>query len=732
MSSQSTSLQFFTSLLAGTIIGAIQIFFVLAYAAILFGQDLSPYLGQGIGILLTGNFIAIFFVSLLSSYSGSISSAQDIPATLISIMIANISVLFLQQGEINSSSFHTAITLLIVTTLATALILLIMAKFKLGKIIRLIPFPVIGGLLASTGWVLSMVAFGMMVNENISYKNLDLLFSSEALFRWLPGMAVALIILFASRRLKSPYTLPIILFLSFVIAHVLLWYFNMSISEAKEAGILLSIESESLVFGLNIIDVVTSADFGLVLSQYPLIIGLCFLSVIIVMVQVSGIEVVIGKEMDMNKELFANGVANIGAGLVGGLTSYHHISDTSIAYKIGARTKVVGIICAICCLLPFLFGTEWLGYLPVPVLAGIILYLGLDFLYDWLILSVKQLPIWEYLILIIIFLTVIFFNFPIGIAVGVICGIVLFVIRSSHINIIDKIVMGEECKSVVIRSPQEQLVLDTQNQSIALIKLKGHMFFGTAHNMYEQLNSFIAKNEEKLNTVVLDFKNISQIDYTAIVGLLRIRRLLQHKNIQLFFSDIPLENIDLIKKALSGSTESNKPSIYTSADHAIEAAEKALINNANVIDASVGNSGVDALLSSAGLNQGQRDIIRNLAIHHETQDGDLISKKGNIQQSFYIIDTGEIAIYQDHENQNSRLRVLRSGMIVGEMAIYSGLPRSADIVSHGSAKLLEINKNSLTNIEKNHSDIAIKIHRLLGKRLSQMVLDDSMLQTVRT
>lgn len=731
MNSQNKALQLFSSLLAGSIIGALQISFVLAYASILFGQSLAPFLGQGISIILTGTFISVLIISLLSSYSGSIGSAQDIPATLSSIMIANISTHFLQNGGINSTTFDTAITLLIVTTLMTSVILILMAKFKLGKVIRLIPFPVLGGLLASTGWMLTMVALSMLVDETIDYKNLEILFSSELFIRWLPGLAIALTIMVASRKLKSPLTLPVIILLSFVIAHLLLWYLNISISEAKEAGIMLNIESDSLVFGLNIVNVISSADMSLVLSELPLIISLCFLSVIIVMVQVSSIEIVIGKEMNMNRELFTTGIANMGVGLVGGLLSYHHISDTTIAYKLGTRTSLVGIISAACCLLPFWFGTQWLGYLPVPVLAGIILYLGLDFLYDWLFLSIKQLPKWEYIILLIIFFTVILFNFPLGIAVGVICGIALFVIRSSHINIIDRIVMGEECKSVVVRSPQETLYLDKNNKAIALILLKGHMFFGTANSMYELIKSYISENDKTIKTLVLDFKNISQIDYSAIVGLLRIRRLLQLKQIQLFFTEIPLENKSLIEKALSDTSERSKPVFYNTVDEAIEAAENAILKDTD-IDFSLEYSGIDSLLSTAELNQDQINILRDSSIMHETEDGECVAKMGDLQKSFYIIDEGEIAIYQTRDNKKSRLRVLRSGMVVGEMAIYSQLPRSADIISHGKAKLMEVNEDTLTYLEQNHSKIAFKIHRLLGFRLSQMVLDDSILQTVRT
>lgn len=289
---------------------------------------------------------------------------------------------------------------------------------------------------------------------------------------------------------------------------------------------------------------------------------------------------------------------------------------------------------------------------------------------------------------------------------------------------------SEECKRVVVRSSQEALFLDSNNKSTALIKLKGQLFFGTANCMFETINNHITENDQSVKTIVLDFKSVSHIGYTAIVGLLRIRRLLHQKKIQLFFTNVPLENKSIIEKSLSDSSESSTTIFYTTADQAIEAAENMLLQAAN-IDFTAEYTGFDTLLLGAGFDQNQINIIRDSSIIHEIKDGEPISKMGNIQKSFYIIDEGAVAIYQKRDNKNIRLRVLRPGMVVGEMVMYSGLPRTADIMSHGKAKLMEISEDTLSYLEENHSKIAFKVHRLLGKRLSQMILEDSALQTVR-
>ncbi|MEE9342991.1 MAG: hypothetical protein V3V12_05125 [Gammaproteobacteria bacterium] len=88
------------SVIAGAIVAALQITFVLAFAALLLSQSLSPYLVQGIGVLLTGTVISIVIIALLSSYPGSFGSAQDIPATLMSIMVISITSTYAQQDRV--------------------------------------------------------------------------------------------------------------------------------------------------------------------------------------------------------------------------------------------------------------------------------------------------------------------------------------------------------------------------------------------------------------------------------------------------------------------------------------------------------------------------------------------------------------------------------------------------------------------------------------------------------
>ena len=118
----------------------------------------------------------------------------------------------------------------------------------------------------------------------------------------------------------------------------------------------------------------------MVLHQLPLMLSPGLLSCVVSLVHVYSIEVAIGQDINMDRELLANGASNAVIGLFSGMIAYHHISDTSLAYRLNARSRLVGITTTLICTLPFLVGSDWLGFSPIPLLAGILLYLGFGFL----------------------------------------------------------------------------------------------------------------------------------------------------------------------------------------------------------------------------------------------------------------------------------------------------------------------------------------------------------------
>ena len=86
------------------------------------------------------------------------------------------------------------------TSVLVGIFFYLLGQFKLGKLVRFIPFPVVGGFLAGTGWLIVIFSFNMMTDLDLTMNNLNILFSSDLFIRWVPGVLFAVILLFIRER----------------------------------------------------------------------------------------------------------------------------------------------------------------------------------------------------------------------------------------------------------------------------------------------------------------------------------------------------------------------------------------------------------------------------------------------------------------------------------------------------------------------------------------------------
>ena len=94
------------------------------------------------------------------------------------------------------AQFATVAVVLVLTTLAAGLLFLFLGVFRLTGLVRFLPYPVIGGFLAGTGWLLLIGGIGMMAGRSPSQAGLGDLLATPTLLRWLPGVLAGALILF--------------------------------------------------------------------------------------------------------------------------------------------------------------------------------------------------------------------------------------------------------------------------------------------------------------------------------------------------------------------------------------------------------------------------------------------------------------------------------------------------------------------------------------------------------
>ena len=132
------------SIIAGTISSIIIIVSAMALSALVFTGDLSSYLPQGIGILLLGSLIFALFSAITASFPTAISAPQDIPIAILALMAATLMSNPVHQMN-KEELFQFIFVTIGLTSVLVGIFFYLLGQFKLGKLVRFIPFPVVGG-----------------------------------------------------------------------------------------------------------------------------------------------------------------------------------------------------------------------------------------------------------------------------------------------------------------------------------------------------------------------------------------------------------------------------------------------------------------------------------------------------------------------------------------------------------------------------------------------------------
>ena len=216
-------------------------------------------------------------------------------------------------------------------------------------------------------------------------------------------------------------------------------------------------------------------------TQIPNILTLILVTLLCAVVNLSALEVAVDSDLDWNREFRAAGAANLIAGVGGGPPGCMNVTASALARKLGADTRLTGIVVALVVGSPLLLGDKILKLIPVPLVGGLLLFIGAGMLHEWLVNSRKRLPWTDYVILLSIFFTIVFFGFVEGIGVGVAITTVFFAVRLARVESVEAEFTARERHSNRSRPIADRAILLAEGERVRAYRLRGYLFFGSAH-----------------------------------------------------------------------------------------------------------------------------------------------------------------------------------------------------------------------------------------------------------
>ena len=253
------------------------------------------------------------------------------------------------------------------------------------------------------------------------------------------------------------------------------------------------------------------------------ILAVMFVTAITMLLNTTGIEFVTRREADLQRELTTLGVANLGAAAFGGYVSCISLSRTTVNYAAGGRGRLCGMVVAAISALVLTADPGFLAYVPRYVLGGLLLYLGTQLIYGWLIDSARRISPLEYASLLAIALLIIQIGFIAGVLIGVIIGCATFAVSASRVNAIKFSFDGSEHRSSLDRGPEELRILADHGREIQGMSLQSYLFFGSANRLYQQVKELFAQWPDT-RFLLFDLRLVTGIDSSAMHSFTQIKR----------------------------------------------------------------------------------------------------------------------------------------------------------------------------------------------------------------
>ncbi len=712
-------------LTTGLVVGVVEVIIAISFAALIFAGELSPFVPSGITLALIGAIITGIVITLLTTIPGTVSGIQDAPTAILAVMSAVI-VTSMPAGASGSETFITVVAVIAVTTFLCGLFLLGMGYFNLGGLVRFLPYPVVGGFLAGTGWLLVTGSITMMTGTASSLSNLSTLIQKEVLWLWLPGLALAIILLVLLNRFNHQLLLPGLVIGVIMLFFVGMWIAGYSISEINESGWLLGPFPEGNLLQSLSWSAVAEINWNLVFSQAGSMVVVLVLSAVSLLLNASGLELETRKDTDLNQELRAAGISNIIAGFFAGLIGYQQLGLSAMNQKLGAQTRLTGLFAAGVCVAALVAGTAFITFLPKFVLGGLLLFLGLSFLYEWVYQTWYKLPKADYLVIILILVIIASVGFLEGVAVGIVAAIILFAINYSQVDVIKHSLTAETYQSTIARPKLHKRLLKRYGKQILILELQGYIFFGTANQLLDQIREHIASySDSHLCFLVMDFAHVTGIDSSVVINFRKMVQLLRESNSTSVLTALS----DDMRKFLvrSGVLGDNGDAfvVLPDLDHGVEWCEDTLLESTGVLTKDTSKSFQDQLKDMIG----ESEIITRIMSHLELQEipaGDHLIWQGDSPGSMYFLEEGIVTVQLETPGEKPlRLNTLSSENLVGELGFYLGAKRNASIVSETPIKVYRLTTEAIKSMETNDPEAAAVFHKfivhVMAEKLSRLM-----------
>lgn len=671
---------------------------------------------------LAGLFGAIALGLLAPTFGGTdrLISAPCAPAAAV---LAAFAFEFVHQGV----APPVVVLLMTVLGILSGAIQLLIGFLGVGRLIKYIPYPVVSGYLSGVGLVIigSQLPKLMGVPDGVAWFSALL---SPALWDWRAlavGGTTAGVMLLAPRLTRAvPGT--VLGLLAGAVTYGGLAVGDPSLRTLEGNGLVIG---ELGASGAGYLELIAQRwrEIGeLRLVQVGNLVGSALTLAALLSIDTLKTSVVLDQmtrtRHDPDRELAAQGFANVVAATVGGMPGAGTMGASLVNLSSGAQTRISGIVEGALTLVAGLLLGAFVAWIPVAALGGVLIVVALRMIdTDPLRFLESRSTVLDFSVVLVVIGVALFVGLIAASAAGVVLSVVLFLREQVGGNVVRRKSLVSRRSSTWYRPEDELRILEARGDAAVIYELQGSLFFGTARQLYLTLEPDLLR----VDFLILDFKRVQSLDVTAAHMLKQVRDVLAEREAPLLLSSVreTLPNGRNLREFLELSgviDESGTVLVMPSLESAIEWVEERLLGEVSRDDTQL----PPLELHEIELFKGSRDdTMADLRACLEERiylAGETIYRRGDSDANLYLLRGGEVKImgYVGNSTRQYHIATFGRGEFFGGLAFLDHRPRGNDAVAARDCALYVLSLEKFNFLAEEHKRIAFMIVSKLARTLA--------------
>ena len=694
------------NLAAGGLCAIVAVAFAGAFGQLVFGGALSPYLGYGVRTALISTIVMLLVLPMRGAFRFSVGGPDANPSAVLAVSLSGMAGAIAAPEEM----LPTVVAFVAISAVTCGGLVWVVGASAGGRCVRYIPYPVVAGFLAGSGYLLVAGAFRSVTGETLSFGALTRAWAAGPM-AGVTAIVVAAALFAGVKYVRHYLVIPGVIVGAILAFHAVRAGVGIDVETARTQGLLLPIPAAMSWESFRALDF-SLTRWDLLWTRVTEIAAMTAVVVVTALMNTTSIEVATGRDGNADRELRAIGVGNLLAGALGGMVASNSFNRTLLNVKAGATSAWATRLAAGVIVVALFAAPGTMGFLPRPVLAGLILYLGVSLLTAWAIESRRTMGTIDYAVVLVILGVVMAVGIVPGVVVGIFIACASFAVAMSRGRNVRHAFTAQTHRSNVERTADEIATLRAEGDALRGFVLDGVLFFGTAARLLEEIRGSL----ERTKVVLLDFRLVQGIDGSAIVVLKRVHSLCRELGTELVLTGV--SNWIEARMARGGfDFGAQHVHRFADLDRGLEWCEERILGRRETPAGLVAQTWGGALTSEEGA------LLEKCCERRRLVPGELLIRQGNASDAMYFIERGRVHVMLPPETPGEgsmkRLRTYGAGSIVGEMGFYTGEARSADIVVEEETEALCLTRERLSTLEVSDPALAHALQRVVIQNLAQ-------------